>query len=103
MMIALLILVIVKYVHTSYELKHYGVKVYAKVIGRHEERTRTINYYDDLEYVYNNIIRNAHIDDYEKAFNIGDTVILKCSSRDSSIYDLVGRRVNGKDYQRAGE
>ncbi|OCX52859.1 hypothetical protein BEL04_00575 [Mucilaginibacter sp. PPCGB 2223] len=85
------------------ELRQYGVVVYARMIGNHTSRSRMNGNCDDFVYQLYNITYQAQIDDYEQHFHIGDTVILRLSSRDHSVYDLIGRRVNGKDYKRAGE
>jgi len=84
-------------------LKIHGKTVYARMIGHHMSQSRLSTNVDDFVYQLNNITYRAAIDDYQQHYQIGDTVILRCSPNDNSIYNFIGARVNGKDYKRAGE
>jgi len=84
-------------------LKFHGTTVYARMIGHHMSQSRLRTNIDDFVYQLNDITYRAEIDDFEQHYQIGDTVILRCSLNDHSIYNFIGARVNGKDYKRAGE
>jgi hypothetical protein len=87
----------------DYELKHYGVKVYAKILNQYKYTYRSsVTTKTTIRYKIKSMIVDEKISvDTAYHYTNNDSLIMICSWRSPQTYSLIGIRMNGKDHLQA--